>query len=300
MGLHPSKDASQEFDQGSLIPTGIYANSVQDYDYPSVRQLILQRRLAPFYEGQQDIDCPSQPVSTNDAMSSQSNTLSRTTSKTHTATIISPRSILPTVSKYRHHRKNSLPPPPAAKYENAVECPICFLFYPANINYTRCCHQPICSECFVHIRQPADSPMATANCPYCVEPNFGIVYHPPNLALQNTDADQGIVTVDLIRPYHTQLMQRRHHSHSAAESARGSTRRIVVRPNHANGHDRELSPSAQDYRDYLTAMRQMNMDLEELMVMEAVRLSLMEQQVDPTPSDSDTPTNPSEENILET
>jgi hypothetical protein len=72
--------------------------------------------------------------------------------------------------------------------------------------------------------------------------------------------------VDLIRPYHTQLMQRRHHSHSAAESARGSTRRIVVRPNHANGHDRELSPSAQDYRDYLTAMRQMNMDLEELMV----------------------------------
>lgn len=51
MGLHPSKDAPQEFDQGSLIPTGIYANSVQDYDYPSVRQLILQRRLAPFYEG---------------------------------------------------------------------------------------------------------------------------------------------------------------------------------------------------------------------------------------------------------
>jgi hypothetical protein len=57
-----------------------------------------------------------------------------------------------------------------------------YKFYPANINYTRCCHQPICSECFVHIRQPAEPSMATANCPFCVEPNFGIVYHPPTWA----------------------------------------------------------------------------------------------------------------------
>jgi hypothetical protein len=53
MGLHPSKDAhSQEFDNGSLISTGIYPASIHDYDYPTVRQLILQRRLAPFYQGE--------------------------------------------------------------------------------------------------------------------------------------------------------------------------------------------------------------------------------------------------------
>jgi hypothetical protein len=69
------------------------------------------------------------------------------------------------------------------------------------------------------------------------------------------------------------MQHRHHHGSSAAESARGSTRRIVVRPNHSNIHDRELSPSAQDYRDYLTAVRQMNMDLEELMV--SVKLSQM-------------------------
>lgn len=51
MGLHPSKDACQAFDNGSLIPTGIYASSIHDYDYPTVRNLILQRRLAPFYRG---------------------------------------------------------------------------------------------------------------------------------------------------------------------------------------------------------------------------------------------------------
>jgi hypothetical protein len=79
--------------------------------------------------------------------------------------------------------------------------------------------------------------------------------------------------VDLIRPYHTRLVHHRHHGGSAAESARGSTRRIIVRPNNSNIHDRELSTSAQDYRDYLTAVRQMNMDLEELMV--SVKLSQM-------------------------
>ncbi|KAH8552334.1 hypothetical protein BGW37DRAFT_519866 [Umbelopsis sp. PMI_123] len=306
MGLHPSKDASHEFDHGSLIPTGIYATSVQDYDYPSVRQLILQRRLAPFYEGQQDVEYSSQPeaLSTENAMPSQPTSISHSTSISHIATSISPRSILPTVSKYRPHRKNSLPPQAASKYENAVECPICFLYYPANINYTRCCHQPICSECFVHIRQPTNPSMGTATCPFCVEPNFGIVYNPPAWALHNVHVgqNQGIVTVDLIRPYHTRTRHTHYHRQSGAESANGSTRRVIVRPAHSSLNDREDTPTAQDYRDYLTAVRQMNMDLEELMVMEAIRLSLMEQQVETPQSDTDTSTttNQTEENVLGT
>ncbi|CAO3668308.1 unnamed protein product [Umbelopsis vinacea] len=65
----------------------------------------------------------------------------------------------------------------------------------------------------------------------------------------------------------------------------------------------QLSSAARDYRDYLTAVRQMNMDLEELMVMEAIRLSLLEQeQQDDTPqssSDSSTVTSQSQEHALE-
>ncbi|ORX72602.1 hypothetical protein DL89DRAFT_79966 [Linderina pennispora] len=34
-----------------------------------------------------------------------------------------------------------------------IECPICFLYYPQNINYTRCCHKPVCTECFVQIKR---------------------------------------------------------------------------------------------------------------------------------------------------
>lgn len=91
-------------------------------------------------------------------------------------------------------------------YKNASECPICFLYYPPYLNQTRCCDQPICSECFVQIKRPdphipeheqgdANAPAAPnadgtnqpegelisepAACPFCVQPEFGITYSPP-------------------------------------------------------------------------------------------------------------------------
>ena len=90
-------------------------------------------------------------------------------------------------------------------YKDAAECPICFLYYPPYLNKTRCCDQPICSECFVQIKRPdphppehADpsTPAPPANegaesvdpeslvsepaaCPFCVQPEFGITYEPP-------------------------------------------------------------------------------------------------------------------------
>ncbi|CAO2648022.1 Nn.00g089440.m01.CDS01 [Neocucurbitaria sp. VM-36] len=85
-------------------------------------------------------------------------------------------------------------------YKNASECPICFMFYPPYLNKTRCCDQPICSECFVQIKRPdphppehhgdAESPPAEpqeeiqlvsepAACPFCVQPEFGVTYDPP-------------------------------------------------------------------------------------------------------------------------
>lgn len=85
-------------------------------------------------------------------------------------------------------------------YKNAAECPICFLYYPPYLNKTRCCDQPICSECFVQIKRPdphppehhgeEPSPSAEpqeeiqlvsepAACPFCVQPEFGVTYEPP-------------------------------------------------------------------------------------------------------------------------
>ena len=85
-------------------------------------------------------------------------------------------------------------------YKNASECPICFMYYPPYLNKTRCCDQPICSECFVQIKRPdphppehhgdAESPAAEpqeeiqlvsepAACPFCVQPEFGVTFEPP-------------------------------------------------------------------------------------------------------------------------
>ena len=93
-------------------------------------------------------------------------------------------------------------------YKDASECPICFLYYPPYLNTTRCCEQPICSECFVQIKrpdphppehhedgsQPAAPPTAIegdaeneegqlvsepSTCPFCKMPEFGVTYAPP-------------------------------------------------------------------------------------------------------------------------
>lgn len=90
-------------------------------------------------------------------------------------------------------------------YKDASECPICFLSYPPYLNHTRCCDQPICSECFVQIKRadphlpehhpdgeardpnagldPEDPPEMLISepsaCPYCQQPEFGVTYDPP-------------------------------------------------------------------------------------------------------------------------
>lgn len=90
-------------------------------------------------------------------------------------------------------------------YKDADECPICFLTYPPHLNRTRCCDQPICSECFVQIKRSdphfpehhhndearnpneglsaEDSPnmliSGPSACPYCQVPEFGVTYEPP-------------------------------------------------------------------------------------------------------------------------
>ena len=87
-------------------------------------------------------------------------------------------------------------------YKDAAECPICFMYYPPYLNKTRCCDQPICSECFVQIKRPDPHPpehhddpsnpnpepkpeeevtlvSEPSQCPFCVTQEFGVTYEPP-------------------------------------------------------------------------------------------------------------------------
>ena len=97
-------------------------------------------------------------------------------------------------------------------YKNTLECPICFMYYPPYLNKTRCCDQPICSECFVQIKRPEPHPpehhgdaenptpepqeeiqlvSEPAACPFCVQPEFGVTYEPPPFRRGLVYAQQG-------------------------------------------------------------------------------------------------------------
>jgi len=60
-------------------------------------------------------------------------------------------------------------------------------YYPPNMVHTRCCDQPICTECFVQIKRAEPTPThlesEPAACPFCMETNFGGVYDKVRLAL---------------------------------------------------------------------------------------------------------------------
>ena len=164
----------------------------------------LETPSVPLEQGQPSSIGPSTPSSGSALFKGRAKTFA---SLTTSAKIASPAELTP--------REVNLPPDPfingqrleAYLYKDATECPICFLYYPPYLNRTRCCDQDICSECFVQIKRPephlpehADPSQPTppptdpesgaledegelisepASCPFCVQPEFGIIYESP-------------------------------------------------------------------------------------------------------------------------
>lgn len=126
----------------------------------------------------------------------RSKTIASLTSKSPSQSEMVPREIQLPVDPYVNGFRME-----AFLYKDAIECPICFIYYPPYLNQTRCCDQPICSECFVQIKRPDPHPpehadpsnpptsppqenpealvSEPANCPYCQQAEFGVTYDPP-------------------------------------------------------------------------------------------------------------------------
>ncbi|KAJ5204107.1 uncharacterized protein N7498_004986 [Penicillium cinerascens] len=267
----------EHVDGGYLVTQGVYVGT-EDFNKAVVRQLMIERRLAPFWRGLNDFseswaehqliaaargmpipppdEIPpeleySLPKTSNkesaDAtnihhltvpITSRSQSLNSDVSQNSipaqslpsTSPIASGTSASPlfraraktlaalTTSKYGSQtdltpRELRLPKDPFVNgspievnlYKDASECPICFLYYPPYLNRTRCCDQPICSECFVQIKRPDPHPpehgeadpnapprpdgeqgetegqlvSEPSACPFCVQPEFGVTYAPP-------------------------------------------------------------------------------------------------------------------------
>lgn len=326
-------------DYGYLTPQGVYTGP-RDWNHAIVTQFIVDRKLAPFYrpleEYSDDWDDEQILAARREPPDSDHNS---TDAATHPD---GPKPL-------GQARRSSTPKEPcripeAALYRGAVECPICFLYYPSNINHSRCCDQAICTECFVQIKriEPTTTHLVSepAACPYCVQDNFGIVYTPPpwragigsegmtqpswaesprgcqahpaesSSAKKHRRKSFGhdspdVVTTDHIRPdWEAKLAAVR------AAVARRANRRIVMRQvgdrlipvgvtsgrvhtlpstdGADNGESENVSGTGSRRRrggrangpsDITQLLGQIGLggqDLEELMVMEAMRLSLME------------------------
>ncbi|KAM0212594.1 hypothetical protein ACHAPA_002939 [Fusarium lateritium] len=266
----------EHVDGGYLVTLGTYTGT-EDFSKPVVRQLQVERKLAPFWRGLNDwsgswtehqlvaaarglpippADAPPDPEliprppppSEHPSSSSQNlqnltvpmgpRTLSAASDRSGSNTgsaLPSPSSTGQSKSPFKPRAKAlaaalsggsrnasstdltpkeiSLPNDPFVNgqplevflYKDADECPICFLTYPPHLNHTRCCDQPICSECFVQIKRtdphlpehhpngeardpneglnPDDPPEMLISepsaCPYCQQPEFGVTYEPP-------------------------------------------------------------------------------------------------------------------------
>lgn len=143
----------------------------KEYDTHLVKKLIRQRRLAPFYKADEwdaaeNSDGPEEE--NNDSLSDSSSPTRRQRKK-----------------KVKKNRPNKDDPEsleasffnPALLEKDFVDCPICLLAHPQNINYTECCHQPMCTLCFVKIKRPTSGRIIS--CPFCNHVNFSVCYHKP-------------------------------------------------------------------------------------------------------------------------
>ncbi|KAI8368896.1 hypothetical protein EDC96DRAFT_128957 [Choanephora cucurbitarum] len=206
-------------DHGFVSPQGIRAKSSPDYDVHIVQSLIRKGHLAPFYEGKQNMH--------------------------HKYGFFSFFYCCLWVSFLGSME-------PYVNKQNLVfntECPICFLYYPSRMNRTRCCDKSICTECFLQLKRSTYSPLAPAVCPFCVQPDLGVLYVPPVWSKYHLDfkkrrsdlitendlhdlndrrtwclapTDPDVVLVDTIRP---KWMKQLTEGRASFYSNRGTTRR---------------------------------------------------------------------------
>lgn len=217
-------------DGGYLAPYGVYT-PYQDYCADIVRRLIVERKLAPFYMPLEDFEedwddaklleelkklplhapLPTTIEEGTPLDPSSKHYKKQLAARLFERQLLEKRIELQNEAQHRYDRARAMAEKGFRKeivpsddlllrlYKTAKECPICFVYYPLNMNETRCCVHPICLECFVQIKRmdphpphdengseateagarPKDLILEPSKCPFCAMPNFGVTYTPP-------------------------------------------------------------------------------------------------------------------------
>ncbi len=334
-------------DGGYLGPHGVYT-ATQDFNIYVVKQLIIDRRLAPFFKPLEDYDDNLDDLELYNAIheaefketgSSKTNSSNKSKDKITNGLDFN---LELDVQKSDSVKSFDEVPPEVAIYRNGVECPICFLYYPDQLNTTRCCGQPICTECFVQIKRsephyPHDNDQNSntnnetlqpdkelisepALCPYCAMSEFGVCYTPPpkkwgisSSLFTDVSSTPGtstltppvartragsippnnpnVISIDQIRPdwqlklVHAKAKLARRAA--AATAIHASSLMLNTNVSGSNGRWRrpsriglasnrrnEISTSLVDQASNDRALA----DMEERMIMEAIRISILEQE----------------------
>ena len=116
-------------DFGSLVPQGVYTGQ-QDWNQAIVAQLIVQRKLAPFYRPLEEYD---ESWDDEQILAARKELPENVETASHNETSSAASSSKPEVASFRSHGKRPSTQKEVAKfseaiiYRGAVECPICFL-----------------------------------------------------------------------------------------------------------------------------------------------------------------------------
>ncbi|XP_010540125.1 PREDICTED: uncharacterized protein LOC104813978 isoform X2 [Tarenaya hassleriana] len=172
------------------------------------------------------------------------------------------------------------------------ECLICFLYYPS-LNRSRCCMKSICTECFLQMKNPNSA--RPTQCPFCKTSNYAVEYRGVK-----TKEEKGIEQIEEQRVIEAQIRMRQQElqdeerMQKRLESCSSSTSAVTADMEYGsaasvsyNSHveDGEVV-SSQDACSASAVRRppcprgyrsdEFNVDLEDLMVMEAIWLSIEE------------------------
>ncbi|KAL8087915.1 E3 ubiquitin-protein ligase DA2L-like [Apium graveolens] len=235
----------QVVDDKYTKPQGLYQH--KDVDHKKLRKLILDSKLAPCYPG---LDDPS--VSSN---------------------------------------------------FDLEECPICFLYYPS-LNRSRCCMKGICTECFLQMKTPNSA--RPTQCPFCKTSNYAVEYRGVK-----TKEEKGIEQIEEQRVIEAKIRMRQQELQDDEERMQKrqdvSSSSSIVRsgeveysadaePSSAlecavEGEERVSSQHASPNLSIRQPLRlrqnredEFDLDLEDVMVMEAIWLSIQEDGINHNPT----------------
>ncbi|XP_054812347.1 E3 ubiquitin-protein ligase DA2L-like [Prosopis cineraria] len=171
------------------------------------------------------------------------------------------------------------------------ECPICFLYYPS-LNRSRCCTKSICTECFLQMKVPNST--RPTQCPFCKTANYAVEYRgvksKEEKGLEQIEEQRVIEAKIRMRQQELQneeeRMQKRHEMNGnvtpadveySSNAVTASSVSVLEGEEIITSQDSCVTPvirpppAARSNRD-----DEFELDLEDIMVMEAVWLSIQE------------------------